>query len=310
MSDAADRARGEFRRSGTEVVRHELNDLDLASTGELVRLMNVADRSVPEAVGEAAEAIAAAIDAIVSRLAGGGRLVYVGAGTSGRLGLLDAAECGPTFDSPPGQVLGILAGGSGALVDAKEGAEDDAQAGARSIEDHAIDRQDAVVGITASGRTPFVIGAILAARKRGALTIGLSCNEHAELSAEVDHPIEVLTGAELVAGSTRLKAGTAQKLVINTISTVTMIRLGKTYGNLMVDVRANNDKLRERAARIVEQAAGVNRSRALAALERSGYSAKTAIMILLAGITPDEATHLLAVHGGRLREALQAAQCA
>jgi N-acetylmuramic acid 6-phosphate etherase len=297
----------DVRTLATETVRPELHDIDLASTEELVRLMNREDRTVPVAVGLAAADIAVAVDAIAERLADGGRMIYVGAGTSGRMGLLDAAECGPTFNTEPGQVAGILAGGRDAFAEADEGAEDDAEAGARAIAEHGVGPADAVVGITASGRTPYVLGAMRAARARGAVTVGLSCNLEAALSAEVDYAIEVDTGPELIAGSTRLKAGTAQKLVLNMLSTVTMVRLGKTYGNLMVDVRATNAKLRERATLIVEQVADVDARTARRALAACGQDTKAAIVCLLAGVEPDEAARRLAAAGGRLRDALRGA---
>ncbi len=295
---------GDTRDLGTEATRGDLRDIDLLPTRELVAVMNASDATVAPAVAAAADDIAAAIDAIAERLAAGGRLIYVGAGTSGRLGLLDAVECGPTFNTAPGQVEGVLAGGNDAFVDAHEGAEDDLAGGRAAIERRAVGAADAVVGIAASGRTPYVLGAIRAARAAGALTVGISCNAGAALSAEVDRAIEVDTGPEVVAGSTRLKAGTAQKLVLNTVSTAVMVRLGKTYGNLMVDVRATNEKLRERAAAIVQAAAGVDRDAALAALAAADSDAKTAILALRAGIEPAQARDRLAAHGGRLRDAL------
>jgi N-acetylmuramic acid 6-phosphate etherase len=304
VDPGASETAGQTHALATEAIREELRDLDLAPIGDLVRLMNGEDRTVAEAVGAAGPAIAAAIEAIAARLAEGGRLIYVGAGTSGRMGLLDAVECGPTFNTPADQVVGILAGGSDAFALADEGAEDDAEAGRASIAAHAVQARDAVVGIAASGRTPFVLGAMREARERGALTAGLSCNALAALSAEVDHPIEVDTGPELIAGSTRLKAGTAQKLVVNMISTLAMIRLGKTYGNLMVDVRATNEKLRARAVRIVEQAAGVDFATAQAALDAADRDAKVAILGLLTGLGPDEAARRLVAHRGHLRQAL------
>lgn len=286
----------------TEAVREDLREIDLAPTAELVALMNAEDRTVPEAVGRVGPALAVAIDGIVERLSGGGRLVYVGAGTSGRMGMLDSVECGPTFNTV--QVAAILAGGELAFARAAEDAEDDEPAGADVIGARGVTAADAVVGIAASGRTPYVIGAMRAARAAGALTVGLSCNPDSALSREVDHPIEVVTGPEILAGSTRLKAGTAQKLVVNTISTVSMMRLGKTYGNLMVDVRATNEKLRRRAAAIVEQATGADLTTAQRALDAAGGDAKVAIFTVLTGTGAEEARRSLAAHGGRLREAL------
>jgi N-acetylmuramic acid 6-phosphate etherase len=298
----------EVRHLATEEARDELRDIDLLPTRELVRLMNREDATVPAAVAAAEGQLAAAVDAVADRLAHGGRLIYVGAGTSGRLGLLDAAECAPTFDTAPGQVVGVLAGGQEAFVDAMEGAEDDTHGGRRAIEEQDVGWKDAVVGIAASGRTPFVLEAMRAARERGAVTVGVSCNLGATLSAEVEHAIEVETGPEVIAGSTRLKAGTAQKLILNTLSTVAMVRLGKTYGNLMVDVRATNDKLRERAARIVQEATGADAARARDALAASGSDVKVAILCLLAALEPEEAARRLEVSGGRLRQALDDAR--
>jgi N-acetylmuramic acid 6-phosphate etherase len=264
--------------------------------------MNGDDRVVPEAVAAAAEAIAAAVDAITDRMARGARLIYVGAGTAGRIGVLDATECGPTFNSD--RVLGVMAGGQVAVSTASESAEDDAEAGGRALLDLDLEADDAVVGISASGRTPFVLGAIEQARRTGALTIGLACNASSPLSAAVEHPIEVLVGPEFIAGSTRLKAGTAQKLVLNMLSTLTMVRLGKTYGNLMVDVRVTNEKLRDRATRIVEQAAGASHSEAASALAAAGEDAKVAIAMLRAGVDAEQARALLDAASGQLRRAL------
>src|SRR6266404_4938529 len=238
----------------TEATRPELMEIDLASTSELVALMNAEDATVPRAVAAAAPAIVAAI---AVRMARGGRLVYVGAGTAGRVGMLDAVECPPTFNSSPGQVVALLAGGDSAFRGATEDAEDDVQTAPTQLARLGIGADDSVVGIAASGRTPYVLGGMAYAHSCGALTVGLSCNPHSQLSEVVDHPIEVVVGPEFIAGSTRLKAGTAQKLVLNMISTITMVRLGKTLGNLMVDVQATNEKLRARAIRIIAQASGV-----------------------------------------------------
>src|SRR5262245_11887621 len=219
-------------------------DLDLRSTADLVSAMNDADATVPAAVARARDALAAAIDAIVERLARGGRLVYVGAGTSGRLALVDAAELTSTFAVPPGRVVALVAGGVNSTAAAQEHAEDDSSAAADQLRELGLTADDAVVGITASGRTPYVLGGLEEARRVGAATVGVVCVEGSELSGLVDHEVAVVVGGEVVSGSTRLKAGTAQKLVLNTISTVAMVRLGKTFGNLMVEVVATNDKLR------------------------------------------------------------------
>src|SRR6187455_2827221 len=219
------------------------------------------------------------IDGIVARLEKGGRLIHVGTGTSGRLGVLDASECPPTFGVTPELVQGLIAGGPLAITDAVEGAEDDLEAGARAIADDSIGPSDAVVGVAASGRTPFVIGALREARARGALTVALSCNAQAPISREAELAIEVPVGPEILAGSTRLKAGTAQKLVLNMISTIAMVRLGKTWGNLMVDLRATNEKLRERAIRIVQAVTGRGRDDAIGALRAADWEVKPAILM-------------------------------
>jgi N-acetylmuramic acid 6-phosphate etherase len=288
----------------TEARREELAEIDLASTEELVRLMNDDDRTVPVAVDAALPAIARAIDAVAARLAAGGRLVYVGAGTAGRLGVLDASEAVPTFGTESGQVVGVLAGGAAALSEAVEKVEDDEQGGPRDLAQLAVGPLDAVVGITASGRTPYVLAALVYARACGALTVGLSCNPGAKLSALVEHPIEVVVGPELIAGSTRLKAGTAQKLVLNMISTIAMVRLGKTFGNLMVDLRPTNEKLRARAARIVAQAAKVPGAEAEAALVDAGEDVRLAILMLLSGLAAADASERLEASGRNVRAAL------
>lgn len=286
----------------TEGARPERAEIDRLPTAELVRLMNEDDRVVPEAVGAASAAIAEAVDAIAGRLGAGGRLIYAGAGTAGRIGVLDASECGPTFNTD--RVLGVIAGGQAAVSEATESAEDDADGGARALEALHLSAADAVVGVSASGRTPYVLGAIAHARSVGALTVGLACNAGSALSAAAELAIEVLVGPEFIAGSTRLKAGTAQKLVLNMLSTLTMVRLGKTYGNLMVDVRVTNEKLRDRATRIVEQAAGVDTAAAAAALDSAGEDAKVAVTMLRAGVGAEEARARLAAADGHLRRAL------
>jgi N-acetylmuramic acid 6-phosphate etherase len=280
------------------------DDLDLLGTAELVSLMNEEDARVPAAVRAASDAIAATIDAIVERLERGGRLVYVGAGTSGRIGAMDAAECPPTFNTPPEMVLAIVAGGDTALAGAAEDVEDDAEAGADSIDRIEVSGDDAVVGIAASGRTPFVLGALQRAGERGALTVGVTCNPEAALSELVAHPIEVVVGPEFVTGSTRLKAGTAQKLVLNMISTISMVRLGKTYGNLMVDVKATNAKLRARARRIVAHVTEADERAVDRALDDADGDAKVAIVMLKLNIGAASAAAVLSDNAGRLRRAL------
>jgi N-acetylmuramic acid 6-phosphate etherase len=279
-------------------------DIDLRSTLELVELINDADARVAPAVRETAPALAAAIDAIVARLARGGRLVYVGAGTSGRIGAVDAAECGPTFGLEPGRVIAIVAGGPAALAVAQEAAEDDDTAGAADLAEAQVGPDDAVVALSASGRTPYVLGAVQAARDAGALTVGVVCAPLSPLAELVEHKVVAVVGPEVIAGSTRMKAGTAQKLILNTISTVSMVRLGKTYGNLMVDVVASNSKLRGRARRAVALATNASEDEADAALEAAGGDAKVAIVSLLAGLDAESARSRLEAAGGVVRRGL------
>ncbi|WP_404311574.1 N-acetylmuramic acid 6-phosphate etherase [Agrococcus terreus] len=290
----------------TEAMDPRFADLDTLEIGELAALMNEADAEVPRAVRAALPQIVPALEAASERMLSGGRLVYVGAGTPGRIGVLDASECPPTFSSPPEQVFAIIAGGPAAIVDAVEGAEDDAAAGAAAMDAASIGPLDTVVGIASSGRTPFVVGAVRRARELGALAIGLSCNAGTELSRVAAHGIEVVVGPEVITGSTRLKAGTAQKLVLNMFSTIVMVRLGKTYGSLMVDVHASNDKLRERAVRIVRAIAHVDRAAAVDALQAAGQSVKVAVVMLARGLGADDARAVLATAGGRLRAVLEA----
>jgi N-acetylmuramic acid 6-phosphate etherase len=279
-------------------------DHDLRSTGELVELMNRQDAGVPAAVDAARAQITAAIEEIVARLARGGRLIYVGAGSSGRLAALDAAECESTFSTDPGQVVALVAGGLLAPPAEQAAAEDDAEAGASEVAALGVGEADAVVGISAGGHTPDALGALRAAADAGALTVALVSVPDSELARIADHEIAVVVGPEFLAGSTRLKAGTAQKLVLNTISTVAMIRLGKTYGDLMVDVQATNEKLRERVRRIVRQATGESEDEADRALDEAQGSAKVAIVSLLAGIDAGAARARLDEAGGSIRGAV------
>jgi N-acetylmuramic acid 6-phosphate etherase len=288
----------------TERRRVELQDLDLRPTHELVRVINAEDAEVARAVAQAGDQIAAAVDGIVERLRAEGRLVYVGAGSSGRLAALDAAECEPTFSTAPGQVLALVAGGTDLAV-ANEEAEDDAEAGAAAIAEAAVGPRDAVVAVSAGGRTPYTIGALEAAARRGALTIAVVATRGAELAARADHAIVVDTGPEVIAGSTRMKAGTAQKLVLNTISTVSMVKLGKTYGNLMVDVHATNEKLRARARLAVALATGAGEADVDAAIDEAGGDAKVALVALAAGVDPAAARRRLAAAGGVVRDAVR-----
>ena len=279
-------------------------DYDLRSTKELVELMNREDAAVPAVVASAQASITVAIEAIVPRLARGGRLIYAGAGSSGRIAALDAAECESTFSTEPGQVVALLAGGLLAAPTEQEAAEDDTDAGGREIRELGVREADAVVGVSASGRTPYVLGALRAAAETGALTVCVVSAPDSELAQLADHAIAVVVGPEFLAGSTRLKAGTAQKLVLNTISTVSMMRLGKTYGGLMVDVNATNEKLRERVRRTVRQATGASEEEADRALEEAQGSAKVAIVSLLAGIDVEAARARLHEAGGSIRSAV------
>ncbi len=291
--------------STTETRNPETVDIDRVPTLELVRLINAEDAKVAAAVGQVLPQIAAAIDGIADHMREGGRLIYLGAGTSGRLGVLDASECPPTFNTPPERVVGVIAGGRAALTEAIEGAEDDRNAGARDIAALGVGPRDAVVGIASSGSTPYVLGGMAEARDRGAFVVGLTCNAAAPLKVLADVTIAAVVGPEVIAGSTRLKAGTAQKMVLNMLSTGAMVRLGKTFSNLMVDVRATNTKLRARSRRIVAQACGMGEDEAGKILGVCDGEVKTAIVAVLNGVTPDVARQQLADHGGRVREALR-----
>ncbi|MBX9366433.1 N-acetylmuramic acid 6-phosphate etherase [Streptomyces massasporeus] len=298
--------RTELESLTTEAFRPELADIDRLPTLDIARLMNGEDATVAGAVAARLPQIAAAIDAVAERMARGGRLVYAGAGTAGRLGILDASECPPTFNTDPSRVVGLIAGGPDAMVTSVEGAEDSRDLARADLEALALTPDDTVVGISASGRTPYAIGAVEYARDRGCLTIGLACNPGSPLAAAADHGIEIVVGPELLTGSTRLKSGTAQKLVLNMISTITMIRLGKTYGNLMVDVRASNDKLRARSHRIVALATGAAEEDIERALTATDGEVKNAILALLADVDGPTAARLLEESDGHLRAALRA----
>ncbi|MFE7778660.1 N-acetylmuramic acid 6-phosphate etherase [Streptomyces sp. NPDC057445] len=304
--DAQDHSglRAQLAALTTEAFRPELAEIDRLPTVDIARIMNGEDSSVPGAVAAQLPLIAAAIDATAERMARGGRLIYAGAGTAGRLGVLDASECPPTFNTGPDEVVGLIAGGPTALVHAVEGAEDSRELAAQDLDGVGLTADDTVVGISASGRTPYAVGAVEHARAVGALTVGLSCNPESELAAAAEHGIEVVVGPELLTGSTRLKAGTAQKLVLNMISTITMIRLGKTYGNLMVDVRASNEKLHARSRRIVSLATGAPDEAIEAALTAAEGEVKTAILMLLADLDAPTAVARLDKAKGHLREAL------
>lgn len=290
----------------TEQHRRDLIDLDLRPTAEQVELMLDDQLDAVEAVRMAMPALTAAVDATTARLSeSDGRMIYVGAGTPGRLGLQDASECPPTFGSD--RIIAILAGGNRAAAAAQEGAEDDPLAAQRDIDAAGVGADDVVVGVTASGQTPYTVAAVQTARDRDALTVGISCNPDATLSAYADHAIEVVTGPELIAGSTRLKAGTAQKIVLNTLSTLVMVQLGRTFGNLMVDVRTANVKLRGRSERMVIDATGVTPDAASDALEAAAGNHKVAIVALLTGTDATEAARLLGTAQGNVRHAVSAA---
>ena len=289
----------------TEQRHPDSQDIDTLTTAGILTVLNAADAEVPAAVAHEIPRIARAVDAIVTALTQGGHLVYIGAGTSGRLGVLDASECPPTFNVPPELVRGIIAGGEQALQCSTEASEDDPEAGARDLAASGFASGDVLVGISASGRTPYVLGAIASARAMGAVTCGISCSPESELSRAVDYPIEPKPGPEVLAGSTRLRAGTATKLVLNMISTATMIRLGHVYGNLMVNVQPGNEKLAGRARRIIQQATAVSRERAAELLDAAGRDVRTAIVMEKKKISRAEAERLLSQSGGRIREALK-----
>lgn len=289
----------------TEAPNPATANIDLLSTLEMVKTINAEDERVAKAVAAELPNIARAVDAIAERMRAGGRLIYLGAGTSGRLGVLDASESMPTFNIPAGLVIGIIAGGELALTHSIENAEDDAEAGAQEILDLHISANDSLVGIAASGQTPYTLSGMVEAHRKGALVISVACNHPSPMAAVADIHIAPITGPEVINGSTRLKAGTAQKMVLNILSTGVMIRLGKTYGNLMVDVQPTNAKLRDRARRIVEQACGLSAKEAAARLEECGGEVKVAIVATLAGISPAEARLRLERAQGFIRLAVE-----
>ncbi len=292
-------------RLETEAVNPRTLLLDTLPTNALVQTLHQENYIPADAVGAVLPVISRVVDIVAERMARGGRLFYVGAGTSGRLGVLDASECPPTFGVPPEQVQGIIAGGVTALTTSIEGAEDDPQIGAQDLRARNVDANDVVVGIAASGRTPYVIGALDAARQAGAVAVALVNVTQSAMADHADHTIAAVTGAEGLTGSTRLKAGTAQKMVLNLLTTAAMVRQGKVYGNLMVDVRATNVKLRDRAVRIVTAASGADPDQARAALASSNWRCKTAIVMLKRDVNAARATQLLADADGWVRAALE-----
>ncbi|WP_268980320.1 N-acetylmuramic acid 6-phosphate etherase [Yersinia alsatica] len=279
-------------------------ELDKLSTLEMLACINDEDRKVPEAIRLVIPAIAQAVDLAAAALKQGGRLIYLGAGTSGRLGVLDASECPPTFGVPHGMVIGLIAGGPGALLKAVEGAEDDMSLGERDLQALKLTSTDMVVGLAASGRTPYVIGALRYARQLGCPTAAISCNPDSPIAQEAQVAISPVVGPEALTGSTRMKSGTAQKLVLNMLSTGAMVKLGKVYQNLMVDVKATNVKLVDRACRIVVAATGASRTEAENALSQTEFEVKPAILMILKGVTAEQARQSLRQHNGYLRAAL------
>lgn len=286
----------------TEKRNERSMNLDTLSTEQVIRLMNEEDAVVPKAIEQIVPTIAKAVDAITARFKKNGRLIYIGAGTSGRLGVLDAVECVPTFGVSPEKVVGVIAGGDRAMYRAVEGAEDSPTLGQQDLTALSLTKEDVVVGIAASGRTPYVIGALTYANEVGAETIALSCNQDAEISAFANIAIEVIVGAEVLTGSTRLKAGTAQKLVLNMLSTASMIGIGKVYNNLMVDVQPTNEKLRVRAVRIIQQATECTEEQAQEAFEQSGEQVKIAIVMILFDQTKEQAEETLVQNQGFIRK--------
>lgn len=290
----------------TEARNPRTTELDALSTLDLVTAMNDEDRMVADAVQRELPRIAAAVDAIAARMHKGGRLFYVGAGTSGRLGVLDAVECPPTFSATTDQVQGLIAGGAGAFLQAVEGAEDSTTLGPADLQARGLGGKDVVVGIAASGRTPYVLGALAYAKSVGALTVAVVCNTGSPVAAAAELPIEAVTGPEVLTGSTRLKAGTATKLVLNMLSTGAFVRLNKVYGNLMVDVQTTNAKLKARAVRIVAEAVACNETLAQQLLDQCDGEVKAAIVVGRKRVAPAVARTLLLTHDGSVRDALAA----
>nr|WP_228030700.1 N-acetylmuramic acid 6-phosphate etherase [Gimesia benthica] len=282
--------------------------IDAMSSLEIVQLMNAEDAGVAAAVAKESETIAAAVDLIAEAFRRGGRLVYIGAGTSGRLGVLDASECPPTFNSPPEQVVGLIAGGRTALTNAVEGAEDHPEFAIADLEELGLSQDDVLVGIATSGRTPYVIAALQYAREQGAAAIAFTCNQENQLADVADLTICPVVGPEVVTGSTRLKAGTATKMVLNMLTTGAMVRIGKTYGNLMVDLRATNKKLIDRSIRILIAFTDLPRDEAETVLEACHGELKTAIVSVKRNVSPERAEELLKQAGGHLRRVLDAAE--
>ena len=295
----------DITKLATERRNPRSRDIDRLTTVEMVSLINSEDKKVADAVEKVCPQIAAAIDLIYTRMKRGGRLIYCGCGTSGRLGILDASECPPTYSVSPETVQAVIAGGKGAVFNAVEGAEDSAELGKEDMLKLSLTENDTLVGIAASGRTPYVLGAMKAARDAGAGVIGLTCCPGSEIERAADIGISPDPGPEVITGSTRMKCGTAQKMVLNMLSTCTMVKLGKVYGNLMVDVKHSNEKLVHRCISIVREATGADEKTAVAALEACGYKCKTAIVMLLCSVSADEAEARLGRSDGRVADAIR-----
>lgn len=295
----------ELNKIATEQRNEETIHIDKLSTVEMVRLINREDQKVALAVEKETENIAKAVDLIADRLSKGGRLIYLGCGTSGRLGILDAAECPPTYSTDPDQVIGVIAGGTGAIFKAIEGAEDNKELGAEDLKKLQLCSKDVLVGLAASGRTPYVIGGMEYAESIGAKVIGVTCCPGSDIDTMADIGIAPMPGPEVVTGSTRMKSGTAQKMVLNILSTGAMIKLGKVYENLMVDVKPSNEKLVNRCISIVQSATGKSEEEAKEALSQCSYHPKTAIVMLLCGINAEEARNALEASGGHVANAIK-----
>lgn len=294
-----------LKELSTETRNESTMDLDIMTPLEVVTAMNREDAKVPEAIRPQLPNIAQCVNWAIESVRSGGRILYIGAGTSGRLGVLDAVECPPTFGVHPGLVVGMIAGGERAFVKAVEGAEDSQELGRQDLMNHQLKPQDIVIGIAASGRTPYVLGGIAYAHEVGCRTVGICCNQGSAISAAADLAIEVIPGPEILTGSTRLKSGTAQKLILNMISTATMVGIGKAYQNLMVDVMQTNEKLHIRAQNIVMEATGVDRETAKRAIEEADGAVKTAIVMILADCCLKEANDRLSRAQGHVREAIR-----
>jgi N-acetylmuramic acid 6-phosphate etherase len=289
----------------TESRNEQTMQIDMAKPMDILRIMNEQDQLVALAVKEVLPDVEAAVQFAYESFQKGGRLIYVGAGTSGRLGVLDAVECPPTFSTNPEMVQGLIAGGEGAFLKAVEGAEDDPELGVSDLKKLQLTKDDTVIGVAASGRTPYVIGALSYARSIGAKTVALSCNKNAAISREADQSIEVIVGPEVLTGSTRLKSGTAHKMILNMISTSSMILLGKAYENLMVDVHVSNHKLKERAIGIIRKITGVSYEEAISALDAADLQVKTAIVMIKTNTTKQEAEQFLTEANGYVKKAIK-----